>query len=227
MEKFGIVEKKMKKLLIFILLSMSIFAETIFGTVVSVHDGDTITLLKDSKEYKIRFNGIDAPELSQDYGKEVQEYLSDRILNQDVDIKILDTDKYGRYIGEVYWGDLSINREMVEMGLAWHYKQYSKDETLEKLENEARENSIGLWSESDPIAPWDYRHGTSTSSTTTKATGKAKVAKTDTKENVVYVTKTGKKYHRAGCSSLLKSKIEISKSDAIDGGYEACGKCKP
>lgn len=217
----------MKKLLIFILLSVSVLAEIIFGTVISVHDGDTITLLKDSKEYKIRFNGIDAPELSQDFGKEAQEYLSDRILNQDVDVKILDTDKYGRYIGEVYWGDLSLNREMVEMGLAWHYKQYSKDETLAKLENEARENAIGLWSESDPIAPWDYRHGTSTTSNTSKTTSKAKVTKVDTKESVVYITKTGKKYHRAGCSSLSKSKIEISREDAIDGGYEPCGKCKP
>lgn len=83
-----------------------------------------------------------------------------------------------------------------------------------------------MWSESDPIAPWDYRHGTSTS-TTTKKTSKAKVTKIDTKESVVYVTKTGKKYHKAGCSSLSKSKIEISREDAIDGGYEACGKCKP
>ncbi len=54
----------MKKLLIFILLSVSVLAEIIFGTVILVHDGDTITLLKDSKEYKIRFNGINAPEFS-------------------------------------------------------------------------------------------------------------------------------------------------------------------
>lgn len=51
----------MKKLLIFILLSVSVLAKIIFCTVILVNDGNAITLLKDSKEYKIRFNGIEAP----------------------------------------------------------------------------------------------------------------------------------------------------------------------
>lgn len=43
----------------------------------------------------------------------------------------------------------------------------------------------------------------------------------------VYVTRTGSKYHRDGCSSLSKSKIEITLKEAIEQGYEPCKRCKP
>ena len=46
-------------------------------------------------------------------------------------------------------------------------------------------------------------------------------------EDTVYITKTGEKYHRAGCSYLSKSKIPISRADAIAQGYEPCKRCKP
>lgn len=44
---------------------------------------------------------------------------------------------------------------------------------------------------------------------------------------VVYVTRSGSKYHRDGCSSLSKSKIEITLKEAIEQGYEPCKRCKP
>jgi len=47
------------------------------------------------------------------------------------------------------------------------------------------------------------------------------------KTGAVYVTKTGKKYHRSGCSSLSKSKIEISLAEAKQRGYTPCSNCKP
>lgn len=47
------------------------------------------------------------------------------------------------------------------------------------------------------------------------------------KETTVYITKTGAKYHRGSCSYLRKSKIAISKKDAIANGYDACSRCTP
>ena len=47
------------------------------------------------------------------------------------------------------------------------------------------------------------------------------------KEQVVYITKTGKKYHKGSCHHLKKSKIEIKKSKAKELGYTACAVCKP
>lgn len=47
------------------------------------------------------------------------------------------------------------------------------------------------------------------------------------KETVVYVTRTGEKYHQSGCRYLSKSKIEVSKKEAVKNGYAACKVCKP
>jgi len=63
------------------------------------------------------------------------------------------------------------------------------------------------------------------------ATGKVSFAHTSLsetrKESAVYITKTGKKYHRDKCRYLSQSKIEISLKDAKKNGYEACKVCKP
>jgi len=47
------------------------------------------------------------------------------------------------------------------------------------------------------------------------------------KDTVVYITKMGEKYHTGSCSSLNKSKIEISLGDAVSRGYDPCSRCKP
>jgi competence protein ComEC len=52
-------------------------------------------------------------------------------------------------------------------------------------------------------------------------------AQTENKTNIVYVTRTGAKYHRAGCKSLARSCIPIKLNEALAQGYEACKACKP
>jgi len=68
-----------------------------------------------------------------------------------------DTDRYGRIVGFVFVGDKNLNKELLSAGLAWHYKQYSRDPALAKLEFEARSQKRGLWAEPDPVAPWEWR----------------------------------------------------------------------
>ena len=46
-------------------------------------------------------------------------------------------------------------------------------------------------------------------------------------DTIVYITKTGEKYHTERCSSLKKSKISISLGEAVAKGYEPCKLCKP
>src|SRR5438045_2771120 len=66
------------------------------GRVVSVADGDTITVLDASNtQHKIRFNGIDAPEHNQDFGQASKKHLSDLVFGKDVVVKWSKTDKYG------------------------------------------------------------------------------------------------------------------------------------
>ena len=64
---------------------------------------------------------------------------------------------YGRIVGFVFVGDKNLNKELLSAGLAWHYKQYSRDPELAKLEFEARSAKRGLWAESDPMPPWEWR----------------------------------------------------------------------
>jgi endonuclease YncB( thermonuclease family) len=53
---------------------------------------------------------------------------------------------------------LCINKQLLKLGMAWHYRQFNKDEELERLEIEARQKKIGLWSQPNFLAPWDWRH---------------------------------------------------------------------
>lgn len=133
------------------------YPPVIEGRVVGVHDGDTITVLMGKEQYKIRLDGIDAPELSQAFGRVSKQFASDFAFGKVARVKVSGMDRYGRYLGEVFVGGKSLNRAILAAGLAWWYRQYSKDESLGALEAAARAKRLGLWKDPAPLAPWDYR----------------------------------------------------------------------
>jgi endonuclease YncB( thermonuclease family) len=130
---------------------------SINGSVVSITDGDTITILKENQEYKIRLNGIDSPESSQAFGQKAKDYISLLIFSKNVDVNIVGKDVYNRYLGDVYVEGLYVNSEIIKAGYAWHYKEYSKDTNLAFLEEQARKKKVGLWQDNNPTPPWEYR----------------------------------------------------------------------
>ena len=144
-----------------IFLTHNIFAEDFTGKVVSITDGDTVTILTDNKQTKVRLAEIDTPEKNQPYGKKAKKALSDFIFGKTVRIEVDTIDRYGRTVGTIFLNDLNINKEMVRAGHAWVYIQYAKDKTLFALEKNARENQLGLWAlpEGERIAPWQWRRG--------------------------------------------------------------------
>ncbi|MCA6372233.1 MAG: thermonuclease family protein [Cytophagales bacterium] len=126
--------------------------------VVAVSDGDTIKVILDGVETRVRLASIDAPEKSQAYGQKAKEFTSLKCFGQTVTLRITDTDKYGRKVAFVTLPDgSSLNRELVRAGLAWHYKRYSTDASLDALQAEAKSAGRGLWADVNPVAPWDYR----------------------------------------------------------------------
>lgn len=129
------------------------------GRVVGVHDGDTITVLIDEKKsLKIRFDGIDAPESKQAFGARAKDALSNLVFGKTVTVQVRTTDRYGRTVGRIIVDGTDVNLSMVRAGLAWWYRAYAKnDRALEAAESEARAAKRGLWSEKDPVAPWDWR----------------------------------------------------------------------
>ncbi|MEX2285817.1 MAG: thermonuclease family protein, partial [Planctomycetaceae bacterium] len=197
----------------------------IVGKVVGVTDGDTITVLDGSKtQHKIRLEGIDAPESGQPMGAKSKQALSDKVFGKTVSVKWREHDKYKRVLGHIYVDDRYINHAMVEEGWAWHYKKYSSDEDLAEAEIAARQKKIGLWSYEKSIPPWEWRAPKKVADDP-KPTTKKIADQSNDDDSVVYITKTGKKYHSGGCRYLSKSQIPIKLSDAISQGYTACSVC--
>jgi endonuclease YncB( thermonuclease family) len=125
--------------------------------VVGVSDGDTMTVLVDKKPIKIRLEGIDAPEAKQSFGNRSKQALSDLVFGKEVRVKKTGEDRFGRSLGFVSRDGIDINAKMIQDGWAWHYKKYNRDSKLADLELEARVAKRGLWSEANPLAPWDFR----------------------------------------------------------------------
>ncbi len=145
-------------ILLLSLSSLALADEELKGKVIGIAEGDIIELLTEGKQkVKIRLNGIDAPESGQDYGAKAKQALVKRIHEKQVRVKIIGKDKYGRSIGDVFLGKEHINLWLVANGYAWHFKRFSKDETLANAEVKAQKAKIGLWSMAEPMAPWEYR----------------------------------------------------------------------
>lgn len=125
--------------------------------VVGVSDGDTLTVLAEGRQLKVRLNGIDAPEKNQPFGSAAKSVLSDLVFGQEVRIASHGTDRYGRTLADVFAGSIWVNAELVRLGFAWHYVAYSSDPRLSQAEAGARDSRQGLWQDPSPVPPWDWR----------------------------------------------------------------------
>jgi len=89
------------------------------GKVVSIADGDTLTLLIDNIQYRIRLAEIDTPEKRQPYGTKARQALSTLVFNKEIEVDVQTTDRYGRSVARVYVGDVDVCAELVRQGVAW------------------------------------------------------------------------------------------------------------
>lgn len=133
--------------------------QIIFGKVVRIADGDTLTLLDSlNSQTRIRLHGIDCPENGQDFSNVAKQFLVDHCAGRIVAVEVKDKDRYGRTVGIVYNDQkINMNLELLKVGLAWHYTAY--DNTIEFAEAEkiARKHRLGLWVQPNAIAPWKFR----------------------------------------------------------------------
>ena len=146
-------------------LACTAHAENITGQVVSVADGDTITVLDaDKVQHKIRLAGIDAPEKKQSFGNRSKESLSELAYDKAVTVETDKRDKYGRQAGKVLVNGQDVNLVQVERGMAWFYRQYQREQSpndrklYEAAEDAAKAGRRGLWRDTDPVPPWEFRH---------------------------------------------------------------------
>jgi endonuclease YncB( thermonuclease family) len=144
-------------LLLLLVLAQPAWAEVVVGKVVRVSDGDTLTVLVDSKQLKVRLIEIDAPESKQAFGERSRKSLGEMCAGQLATVSYLARDKYGRVLGRVQCRGLDANAEQVRRGMAWVYDRYVSDRGLYALQNEARTTHLGLWADKTPTAPWVWR----------------------------------------------------------------------
>ncbi len=152
-------------LLLLLAISTPVAADSISGRIVGVSDGDTVTLLDSAKTpHKVRLIGIDAPEKSQPFGTRSKQSLSSLVFGKQVVIEFYKKDRYGRLIAKIATPNTpDVNLEQVKRGMAWHYKDYQREQSpidrkaYANAEEEARAYRRGLWSDTDPVAPWAFR----------------------------------------------------------------------
>lgn len=143
--------------------------------VVSVGDGDTLTVRSNGQNITVRLACIDTPERNQEGGKEAANRLS-VLLPKGSSIKVqpVDKDRYGRTVGIVS-GNKNINLQMVQEGQAWVYEQYigncrTISQQLRQAQTTAKQQGLGLWSKNNPCPPWNYRKNQCTATSVTPKT---------------------------------------------------------
>ena len=143
--------------MIAILTTLIMAATPYQATVVAVHDGDTITVRSDITT-KIRLFGIDAPELKQPHGQASKQALSGLVFGKTVTVTPANKDRYGRTVAQIKADGVDVNNKMVELGAAWWYTDYAKNDTIkQQLQSDAQGKRIGLWADKNPMPPWDFR----------------------------------------------------------------------
>ena len=196
------------------------------GKVINVHDGDTITVIdQHNRKFHIRLQGIDAPELKQEFGSVSQQNLSRLVLGKQVTIYWTKVDKYRRTVGTIMLDGRDMNIEQIRAGQAWHFKKYEDEQepqdrrTYAAAEQQARAAKLGLWQDPDPTAPGDWRQGV-----------KAKRWGPPPPEGTIIGNRNSKKYHRPACSGYRdmaeKNRVFFkSVGEAEAAGYKRAGNC--
>lgn len=141
-----------------------VFADQLVGKVVSISDGDTLRVVDHARQqHKIRLIGIDAPEKHQPFGSTAKTHLTSLCFGKEVVVDWAKYDRYRRIIGQVWCDSQDAGLAQIEMGMAWWYEVYAKEQTprdrglYSRAQGDARRSRIGLWHEHDPTPPWIWR----------------------------------------------------------------------
>jgi endonuclease YncB( thermonuclease family) len=173
--KLRLAMRSLLVIVLFVCSTPSWCDEVLIGRVVRIVDGDTLLML-DSKnaQHRVRLSGIDAPESKQPFGKVSRQNLADLVFQKQVKIETGNKDRYGRLIGKIWVESedcsgcgmtLDANLAQVTAGLAWWYRDYAYEQSVEdrglyeSAEHEAKAKQVGLWGDTEPHAPWDWRSG--------------------------------------------------------------------
>lgn len=138
-------------------LTVGVIAAAFLASVIGITDGDTLTVLHDRDPVKIRIAEIDAPEKKQPFGTRSKQALSDMCFGKQAEVIPQATDRYGRTVARVRCDGQDVSETQVLGGMAWVFDRYVTDRSLYRLQDEAKAARRGLWVDSGPIPPWEWR----------------------------------------------------------------------
>jgi len=147
------------KTFLLFLFPIIIFSQNKSYKVIGVKDGDTVEILMDGKPQVVRLSHIDCPEKKQPFGNNAKQFASDLCFGKKVKLSTgWKKDRNKRLLAEIILSNgKNLNKELVKNGFAWHFKKYSKDNSYDDLEQQARKLKLGLWNDKNPTAPWEWR----------------------------------------------------------------------
>jgi endonuclease YncB( thermonuclease family) len=185
----------------------SIGTVLIEGKVISVQNGDTITVQKSGDDpYLVKMQAIDAPDIGQPYFENARKALSKLLLKKNVKVVVYTTYAKGMVIGSVFRDDRDVGLELVEKGMAWHFRRfaYQQPAAIRKSYSDAQDYAatagLGLWSDDRPTPPWVFRGETGSTFATAGETTSG------------IVSDTARKYilgPRGGCYYVAKSGSKV------------------
>ena len=149
-------------------LAWPVQARQLEASVTRVVDGDTVWLQagtaiggKKPKPFKLRLQGIDAPESCQIWGAQATAALSKRVLHQRVQVQTRSKDDYSRTLGNIYLQGEDISAWMVSQGHAWSYHYQRSNGPYAEQELIAKTAKRGLFADASAQKPRWFRkaHG--------------------------------------------------------------------
>lgn len=207
--------------------------------VVGVSDGDTIRVVANGQEARVRLHGIDAPERGQDFGTVATKGLRSLLTGRQVSIEQTDIDRYGRTVAIVYADGLNVNEAMLTNGWAWVYPKYCLQgfcEQWRQMEAAARADKKGLWQERAPQPPWAWRAQQNTQQAPASASHSGNVHASAGYSGNMHASagysgnvKSGV-FHRSSCKHFRCkncTRTFSSRQQALAAGFRPCGNCKP
>ena len=131
-------------------------AETFEANVVGVQDGDSLTVMRERQRVRVRLLGIDAPEREQPFGDQSRKSLAMLCSKKRASIAWIEKDSHQRLLGRVNCSGVDANAEQVRRGLAWA-SPLVRDREMNALQDAARRGRKGLWADTAPVKPWEWR----------------------------------------------------------------------
>ena len=127
--------------------------------VINVIDGNTVEILTEENEvYKIILKEVDSPEIGQEYGDQAKKFTEGLLLKKKVFVEMKGKDMWGNRLASITLKNgKKMEEELLKAGMAWHNTLKSTDKSLAQLESNTKDKKVGLWANTDPMAPWIFR----------------------------------------------------------------------